>query len=1110
MLARSKDIKEDSKAWLSDKPKTMPDIDLGIAEDSLTILISFLKTCLGNSEIKKLNSKSFRLGNNGPLVRFAQQAGIYYFKMDEKENKIPLPKIPALAADWGIDFEKTLPKSIIDVYSCLHIKQIEFWIQENLIVQMEFYTENIHIFGLKIELMELKFRADIAEEIRYVFKIKMKYYDLILEGDILNKEVLLKGHSDNPQNTFTNFVKELSGFVIPEWLNKNLKKISKIEGELNPFSKRFNFKIHIDEEINIFSIDNQLPIKLKELRCQFDNKHPENEKINIQIEGQLGIGDCEVKFLWKNNDKNSDIIQGEIKKEKINSLISFIQQKIGFKSDFLQFKSNLNYCLSSQKMEIYTENVIIAAIRLTGGWDFRVSFKGNLTQFGDELKKFMPDFIAEVISKTDLSLTYVNRSLIMSANIPVHEIKEIKQFLGNSKLYLPLEIKKQKDSWNCTIGDINLPEEINFLSLKLTKPKIKIQDSKLHLESGLNLGLMGELKGSLAIGKSSLTGSFGLKGDITILGIILKELEAAVSINPALSLTAKAQFEIAGENKEPMGPGSTELGVTAGCIKSLKMTFPPGFSANIKNIIYALIPLENRDPWKEKIDKLYEFFPVSIEPIKNENVKQAIRTSNDTKLIELFASIEDRLVFSADLLEPSLTIAGEINLGDTFSAFIISDINLRTGVTLFGGLKPIDLFGGRIKFKKSNYVSADHKSPIELAWPTIYARIPGWESLLNFNELSKFCLHSDACIEFFGFLFDSSINLNSEGFDLYLKSKLDCPIFISTGQIHIIGKKNEFLFSLDTKVTIHLSVINTTLVDVDCRINFSCQITEAGFIIQAQGSVQLNLLEIFNKTLAFSLMIANADSENLLTLVTAIPQSLAKMDINNLEETCPEKFHKKILMDQKSDEKFIDDFNTQYFNTEEIARIGLTKLKICLFRYLLRVNNPSQISEAFKLINEIEMIPGLEKIDTILQRAICALENKPALTFCYLRFTETHLLLNILNEVTLLQRGLAKYYLGVMYANQNVPMSMKFSNYSKSDQIIEDKNPRLTYLSSKALFRQAIHYFVSSYLDFDQNKKNNLLILLPLYQLWHCRDLLQSDEIEPLSLYLKKKNICGR
>src|SRR6202044_1977306 len=92
--------------------------------------------------------------------------------------------------------------------------------------------------------------------------------------------------------------------------------------------------------------------------------------------------------------------------------------------------------------------------------------------------------------------------------------------------------------------------------------------------------------------------------------------------------------------------------------------------------------------------------------------------------------------------------------------------------------------------------------------------------------------------------------------------------------------------------------------------------------------------------------------------------------------------------------------------------------------------------------------------------------------------------------------------LGIMHINENVPMSTK-RFYHSMDEIVEAKNSYSTYISSKEIFNKSTDYFKLSYTDFSKLKKDRLLDLLPLYQIWRHKDLYAFEEINTWPVKLK-------
>ncbi len=1109
LTSSSQKLENKDSVCLSNKPlSSIDDLkEFKIPSSLQAPLDNLLKTWLPNANLK-IKSHAFpmtyEIGDDGTILEFSEEKVGYDFFIYKKEDKlIALPKLAILHANWNLNLKEILPQSIIDIYTSIGIKFIRLHIEGNSsYFYSKFLINKIAIFGINIDSLEIGLKTEFLSDHAKIFLgMKIKYHGLTLEGILFDKNLVLKGECEKPTETLDNFIKEFAGVELPEWLITKTQIISKITGEISPFDKVFSFEIHIND-IDIFSLDEKFSVVLKGIHCKIDNSSDQTHKINISISGQLIIGPCAADFSWSNNETASNYARGKIKNENINQLIGYFIKEINIKDFKPEFKSDLNYTLSENKMEIFTENFSIQASKADDSkWHYTVEYQENIGNLS-EIIKLLPDFIQPIISQIKVKLYYSTKAKLFSGaiKIPLHEIKEIKSILGDNQFYLPLEITK-KEKWELIVGDIKLPQEINFLGLTLKNSKFNFNHSALNFNSELHLGLTKALKGCLAIGKNSIAGSFDLGVKIAILGVIIKKLSAKIKSDPALSISTEAEFRIEETELKDSKSGKLEVGITAGSIKSFKMYLE--FALCLENLFKILINAKDRQKWNTVMEFLNKLLPFYIGPIKDPETINSINQSNYDELKNLLGSTNNQLICCVDLLEPSLKVAGEVNLADIFHGFIMVDMNLRSGLILIASIKPIDLFFGKIKIRKSNYISPDHKPPIELDAPVMYLRVPGWECLFNSNELNKFCFHGDACIDFFGLQCDASVDLNSQGFDFYLKTQFECPVFVSSGLIHVEGKKGRFSFELDTRITVFFSLINLTLLDVACKIAFMYQETESAWGIQASGNFALNILRLIDKNLCFKLTISNKDSQNLSALISAIPRLLSQMNLTDLDK--PE-YRDHTFMDSKSDSNLINNFRNQYFDLKMDDRFRERNIKLCLFRYLLRVNNPAEIIQAFKIINEIEGISEseitLEDPNKLLNFAISKLENKPLLTFCYLRFLESHLLIkSSLTEDESICRGLLKYYLGVMYAYKNVPMSKKI--HEEMDQVVEDKNLKLTYLSSAELFRQAINYFNSSYEDFCRFGNNSLLYFLPLYQLWHFKDSIQSDQIEIFSHNIK-------
>ncbi len=512
---------------------------------------------------------------------------------------------------------------------------------------------------------------------------------------------------------------------------------------------------------------------------------------------------------------------------------------------------------------------------------------------------------------------------------------------------------------------------------------------------------------------------------------------------------------------------------------------------SVKQFAKILLSPRERDGYETMLEVLEKIFPVALEAVNDPYFMEAIQKSNYADLKNLAEKNKGRLVFSVDIPAILASISGQINIGDIIVAFIMLDISLKSGLTLIGGIKPIHLFNGLIQVKRSTQMTnlpEEKKSPIDIDGPVIYARIPGWESLVTSEGFKDFRIHANAYIQFFEISVDAKLEMSTKGFELYFHPRLDFPLMLLDSLLHIKVNNEGFSFEMAAQLSLTIAALKLSLLTTKGKFKIVYNATSSENALNINCNLLLNCM---NKETSFKIdyslpkekcQTLSFLADNLLSLLSgSLTKNPALQDITSLTDDQSDAYLAKVTRDLQS----------RLFSSETKTseKIQIRNSKLCLLRCLLRINNGPQILQAFKLINDIEKIESdrvqflIDSPKYMLRTAIAALEKKPFMAFCYLRFLEN----NLTNNLSKREIGLIKYYLGIMYGNDDVPMSTKF--ITRWDKWVDHHYKFSYYRAPTESLKISIQLFIDSFalLSENEEKRYSLVNILPIYQLWKHR-----------------------
>ena len=1056
-----------------------------------------------------------------------------FFRQGGKD--FSFPRLDRIKAIWNLDFEALLPAEITAIYNSLSISGIEF---NYGTTESDLYTElkatKLSVFGLVIDeiIIPINIRFKVDKTQIFIAAI-IKHRGLEIKGQLPSKlkDWKLSGEYKSPvSKNLTHVLEDFTGIQTPAWLKERFPAISTIKADIFPHAGTFEFILETGPKPwTLLNINQEPLISISDVKLQINRENGSTgKKIKIKLKGNINLKDQKIEFDLDNEKLSSMTIQGEIKKEFIQSLISQIlsgeyKDASGVKESIMKILqdriTNLRFLVQFDRFEFSTDNFLINVYKHAedkyeeSKWHYLIDYHLSSLELPLDLHKKLPDFITEIIKDIDLRFVYSSREIKTPAyrrglstilKVPLHKIPLIKSIIKQETCFLPILISYNQKQIEIKSEPMTLVDEIDLGLGKLTHVSMgfKLNPPGFDIHAKLQMGIFNSnfaADGSLSVKiPNEIKGSFTIPTEFQVLGLLINKLSIGVEYkSSSLSASLGAQFQIAERKnlsgKETKG-GDVQCGFGVAGITSFKAKFSKGLDLTITEFAKILIPPDKRENDKT-LDVLKKIFPIALTPVNDEIFVNALKASTYDDLKELAIKNEGRILFSVDIQAISARISGQLNIADLFVAFIMLDLSLKRGLTLIGGVKPINLFDGLIQVKRSTQVdnsSEENKPPINIEGPVIYARIPGWESLFSSEGFNAFRIHANAFIQFFGMSIDAKLEINPSGLDVYFYTQLDFPLLLLNNLLRIQIDKKGFSFEMAAQLSLTIAALNWHMLTATAkfRVTYAAGISE-----QTAFQIKCDLLlktSNTDKLFKFEYAIPRRDCQTISFLVDKLLSCLSDKVTSNKElsetkVTCITDDQTELYLNN-----LIRGLQDILFDSEiKISKpIQLRTTELCLLRCLLRINKSAQLLQAFKLISRIEKdnykIESLiESKKSFLETAISRMENKPLISFCYFRILET----DLKDSISAYENGLIKYYLGIMYVNHDVPMARKFT--TRWDQKVDHYYKFNYYLSNKELLNTGLSLFIES---FDiLNKKSRLtrlpepiqlFNLLPLYQLW--------------------------
>ncbi|MBS0350437.1 MAG: hypothetical protein JSR33_04470 [Proteobacteria bacterium] len=1025
-----------------------------------------------------------------------------------------------------------LPAEIISIYNTFSISELSYKCGT---MESSLYTElkasQINLFGLQFDSITLPIEIVFTGAKTQVFIAAIvKWQELELESQLpsqLKDWKLSLEYKCVPAKNVTKIMEDFLGLQSPNWLSEKCPEISLISVNIHPFHGTFEIFLKTGEKPWI--LFNPL-ISISALQLAVTrNRIEKSTKTEIALKGELNFCNNNVQFQMNNKDMSALKIQGEIKKESVQKFLETVflsTNKDNTPSDckekilttLCSGIPDVKYILTFDKIEFSTPSLLVNVYKHKEPneihkWHYLIDYHpsdGKSLLPMDNLKDLLPESIQEILESTDLRCVYSSRKmttppykkgLSLALKIPIHKLPLLKEIVSG-EFFLPIQVTHdQKTEIKCQ--NIKLADEINIGIGKLSNAEIDIifKPPTININAELDIVVLPRVRGSLVIEIPTRTikGQFALSKKFEILGLEINDLAIGIEYQSAtLSAGVSANFQVMEDKTKKeikQLQGRVECGFGATGLTSLNAQFSKNAFLSVKEFAKTLLSIEKRQSCSTMLDVLDQLFPIALTPVNDPYFIEAIQKSSNRDLKNLADKYKDCLIFSVDIPTILASISGQINIGDIFVAFIMLDISLKSGLTLIGGIKPIHLFDGLIQVKRSTQIaclSEEKKPPLDIDGPVIYARIPGWESFFNSEGFKSFRIHANAYIQFFDLSVDAKLEMSAAGFDLYFNSKLDFPFMLLDTLLHIQVDKNGFSFEVAAQLSLSIAVLKLFLLTAkgkfkisydtqsnDKALNIDCDLLLNSMNRETSFLFTYSLPKEKCQTLAFL-------ADNLLSLlseslITENQKNASLQAITSLTDDQYEAYLAKVT----------GEFQRLLYPSEikVSENIQVRNSKLCLLRCLLRINTPAQILQAFKLLSNIEKMESdrvqflMQSPKSMLKTGIVAMKNKPLMAFCYFRFLESHLSHVLCSR----EKGLVKYYLGVMYANDDAPISVRFQ--TRSDKLIDAHYKYNYYCSRSELLKISIQLFIESfeYLNKDLKEKDSLTHILPLYRLWKYR-----------------------
>ncbi len=1137
---------------------------------------------------------------------------IFALTPPDEKSYFSFPHFDVIKSKLGIDLQTYLPSFISDLYQSLSIPFLKYhWSRQQDFkpyIYMPVVIQKLSIFGIEIDSIELFIKVNFAPEHTYIrIAMKILWKGLSLVGELpgcRQDEWKLSGQlKPTSSQKISDFIPNALSHSLPQWLQDQCPSISQISGEFWPRSKRFSFIIDCAGGLELYKVKDtcialeNMKFKLTNFEFKDSDQRPlKKTPLQLSLEGVLQIGGLKSNFSMAIGYSTTFKIEGTIEKKDVSQLYKDILlpllQLVETGPAFSEIEKllpadigTLHYSITPALMQLSTDALSISLLKprqlgFTAAKDKVIYIDCRLP------KGLIPKsygFLAD-IDIIDFGFVYCNADVkdygwtkcsTLTAKIPLHRIPGLCNLI-KTELYLPIKLNTHGKKPAISTEDLSLPGELNLGLLTIKKVKIgctlgggKKNFVGFNIQGSLSLDLPKtvELEGKLTvnIGNSrmpKIAGTFILRLAAEWLGIVLHGVSVTLQYDGLLSAGLIGDFAIADEDKLALTTSDEEKGKVmasfgASGFKAFRLEFPAGFALSIKGISQMLLSPSERATYSSTVEKLQQLLPVAIGPVSDETFTQALQDSEAKEVAQLLSDSGNRLIVHIDIEELSAQIAGQINVNNLLEAFILLDFSIYNGLTLVGGAKPIELLGGLLKINKSAH-SGSRQPPIDVGGPVLYACIPGLNFLSNLEEYKKIRIHANARVEFFNSVMDAYVEISPQGLDICLQTHIDLALLLLDSKLLVIINEKQLCFAVNAQLSLSLPT-GHHLIGVRSALSVKIPILSPGdTTIEVSASLSLKVLNI-DQSLDFEVRIPQGDCHSFDMLLEEVTQGAVKQ-ILSPEKSLSEqvkKFEPGMLFAEGADDQLTvigQAFENLLFPLAESkvpALIRKQDSQLCLFHYLLRLNKLQTIQKAILLISTMEnrkVTDLLVDIDQTIESAVSMMEQKPFVTFCYLRFLELTLSSKAdssQDPIHLYQKALVQYFLGVLYANGNIPMSIQFRQHY--DEKVERHCQQNNYLTDEELLECRIDFFVLSIENFlaYENKIYNLkekkrkarfalsidsknvhepkpiinektieLYLLPLYQLWVNRnhDYVVKTLREHSDLFKKlaPKNISGK